>query len=276
MNYTLLTNIAQAHHLAILDDWLEFLAVPPAAISAVLPDNPDVEAQVVDFCRARGITFVPTEIKFDRAAMQNETPLLLEQIGTTKTEWAMVVRLDTFPFRSRHKDWLQVAEQALRDNAAPFLTGATRLYRADQPTDNPNIVRTQRISNNFVFIKPDFWLEVIKNARDTKDLQENIFFAEAAVETHCSTMNVWGLRWLNTPDWRVFHTQLWGPDQAEARKSYRKGYRIAEYMWGVEDDQRHPWTRYYLSPKPSLVKRARIYLGRIRREFSDSLFSKRA
>lgn len=274
MGYTLLTNIAQEHHLAILDDWLEFLGTPPAAINAVLPENPELASRVAEFCQSRSVPFVQSAVIFDRAAMANESIPLMDQMKFVSTDWAFIVRLDTFPFRSGHATWLSDAINKLEQGSYPFMTGSTRTYRADKTTDNQSILQTQRISNNTLLVDPKFWIEVLEHTIEEGQLEQNIFFAEASVERYCAKSDVWGLRKLNSPDWRVFHVQAWGPEQTEMRRLFREGHRIGEYMSGFEDDFNHPWDRYYLSPKPSIYRRAKIHLGRFRRDFASSVLPK--
>lgn len=262
MDYTLVTTVAAAHHLIILDDWLDFLGPRPRALNVLLGEAPGLEETVAEFCAGRGIAFAPAGL-FDAAARTDETDSLLAQMRAVMSPLAFVTRLDSFPYREGHAGWLEDAAARLSPEH-PFLTGACRPYRTDTPAEAPDLMLTRRLSNNLLLTAPDFWSGVLEAALADGSGRTR-FFSEAALERHCTQTGLQGYRRLNRPDWRVFHTQVWGEaEQAALRQSYRKGHRITPYMHGFEDDQRHPWTRYYLSPAPPPLKRLRIAAGAFR------------
>lgn len=269
MDYTLVTTIVARHHLRILEDWLEFLVIPPKAINVLLADDPALKEEVAHFCENRSISFEPSRESFDHKAREGETTTLLAQMRRISTQWVLVVRLDTFPFRLGHDLWLRDVGVALKEKNLPFMTGTTRPYRADLPTTDKRFLLTQRLSNNMLLINSDFWLTTIENALSKNEVRTR-YFTEGAIESACFESDVWGLRLRNKPTWRVFHTQVWGQEQTALREAFRAGYRVEWYMRGYEDDQRYEWTRYYLSETPSLIKRARIHLGFIRRKLMNA------
>lgn len=265
LDYTLVTNLLQGHSLPVLIDWLDFLPRKPKALICFFGSNTASEKAVADQCAQRGIDFVvaPKEITSD--IRKGDALVAKWQFGHTKTPWVMRIALDTLAYSTDPSDWLSPAIEELNTTDKLFLTGSTKIYRTDKPTPSPDLFFTQRVSINFILIQPAQWIEIYDDYI-AKTPNPSRFSTEKCLEDYCAENNVWGLRLKNIDQRRIFHVQEWGERISKVRDAFRKGRGIQPFLNGyVEDEGKHPWNRYFMSPKPPLVRRARIAFGAWRR-----------
>jgi hypothetical protein len=270
MDYRLLTHVMDARHLLILDDWLSFLAVPPKGLTLVIGKDVRIREAVESYCRERSLAVDITDTAAPEELKAEETRFLMRQFGAVGQGMCLVLRLDTFPFRIGHEQWLNTAEGYMKEREALFLTGSTRPYRGDVPTGIPYLLLTGRLSNNMLFVEAQTW-QMIQNEMARETFRFHRFATEGLFELYCARTGAGGLRRINTSDWRVFHTQAWGDRADTVRSVFRSGGRAVDaFLEGYEDDQLHPWDQYFMYPRPSAVHRAWIRLGRLRRKLSGA------
>ncbi len=262
----MITNLLQAPSYPVLVDWLDFMPYPPQALVCFCGGNAATKALVRDLCRARGIDFVQPPDDLTEDIRKNELPVLRWQFENVHTSWCIRVSLDTLPYRSDEFDWLSHALDRIEDEELLYMTGSTKRYRADKTAGDDGFLLTQRMSINFVLIRPNDWLKMLDDFVAIQGRFER-YNTEGCVEYHCAQNDVWGLRLENLARRRVFHVQEWGERIAMVRDAFRAGRNIAPFMDGYCDDEEptRPWTRYYMFPRPSVIRRLRIAFGAWRR-----------
>ena len=268
-SFSLLTHILKLRHVGVLKRWLKFIGIRPDQFIVAVPRDDEIIGAlnaVAEACRADLVLIHldnPSDLK------SNERPTLTDQFRSSRNLCCMLLKLDTVVHRDGQEDWLEKA--LARFEATPqavFVTGTTRPYRADLATEDPNFCMTQRVSNNFMVIRRDWWIETQELYLDRAKTR---FYVEGCIEWRCLDENLWGLRCLNRPDWRMLHVQVWDERLEGIQRSFEQGTALGPYLRGYEDDAIYEWERYYMSPVPSWPKRARIHAGRWRRDLLDRL-----
>lgn len=267
--YALATNLLQPLSIRILEDWVDFLGRPPAALHCFCGGNDEAKATAERFCAERGIPLVLTPDEVCEDVRRSEMPVLHWQFDRIEEEYCVLVRLDTFPYREGSEDWLDRCIDVMEAEGLLFATSAARVFRADLPMAQDGCMKTQRLSNNFIVLRPKEWLALEARYSHLKDTYDR-FYSEGFLETHCRETGAYGLRLVNRPDWRVFHVQVWDERMWTVRENFRAGKGIAPFLTGYEDDQYYHWDMYYMFPKPPWLKRMRIELGRLRRAIFSS------
>lgn len=260
--FSVLTHVMQPRHIIILEDWLDFIDLRPEALIVVVAADPAIRDGLTRLCDARGMELKIAERADPATLKESEPDYLQAQFGLCPSDLAILVKLDTLPFREGHRDWMEQALDVMEDQSALYVTGSTRVYRGDADFGVPGMMRTRMVSNNFLMIAPALWLSLIGAGSGQA---AGRYETEAAIERHCRETGHVGIRLLNRRDWRVFHTQIWDGRMDGLREGFRRGTAIRPHLRGFEDDLRHPWEMYYLSPPPSLSQRMRIALGEMRR-----------
>ena len=259
---SLITNVMARGHLAVLGDWIGFLDLPLVELVLALAPDPALEAEVAGFAARRGLGLTITARTTPAELAAAETDHLTAQFRAATGDLAVVVRLDTLPFRSTGNDALHEALARL-DAERFFITGSTRPFRADRVVDPGRIALTGRVSNNFLVISPQVWLDSRPRAGAGTGLGR--FETEGDLEALCARTGRGGFRLLNRPDWRIFHTQVWDDRLETLRADFRAGRGIAPFLRGHEDDQVFEWERYWGPVPPSALRRWRTTLGALRR-----------
>lgn len=265
-DYTFITNLLQTPSYPVLVDWLDFLPYPPKAFICFFGGNTDAETMVRDLCAARGIDLVVAPNDLTENIRHDELPVLRWQFGNVTTPWCIRVSLDTLAYRDDDFDWLSYAIDRIEAEDLVYMSGSTKRYRTDKPTADKGFLLTQRVSLNFVLIRPGDWLKMLDDFLATRD-EVKRFNTEGCVEHYCTENNAWGLRLENLPGRRIFHVQEWRPRISMVRDAFRAGRGIEPFMEGYCEDEvkMRLWRRYYMFPKPSLLRRVRISFGGWRR-----------
>ncbi|MEM6827009.1 MAG: hypothetical protein AAF553_03615 [Pseudomonadota bacterium] len=270
-DFSLLTHIMRAEHLAVLDDWLDFIGHAPRRIIAVTSPGADVKESVRSWSAQKG---TPMELAGECESSligPSETDYLNQQFEVAGSDLVMLVKLDTFPAREGHESWFKESMSLMGTTGAQFLTGSTKPFRADGPTTDADHLITRRISNNFLVIEAPVWRRFQKLGREL-DHDFGRFYTEGAVEHICQRDGGFGIRRLNTSSWRVFHTQVWDDRATAIREAVKTGgAALGPFLDGFEDDLfgKPAWERYFMYPRPSRLKLLRIALGRWRRRFGS-------
>lgn len=261
----LLTFVLQEHHCVILEDWIRFFSHPLDQLVVHVGHDAAVVERLTEICESRNITFCNLGATTAQATTDDETTLLAAQFEATTADFACVVRLDTIPFRKDGVHWQDDAMMLLESSDACFVTGGALPFRADQPTDDPDFLLTQRISNCFMVIRPRIWKELQQGVEQAEE-KYGRFSVEGVVEDNLVNRDMWGIRILNRQDLRVFHCQEWGLRLLDVRQTFIAGKNIGPYLKGFQDDFQGANARNYMEPSPPLARRIRIFVGKWRRQ----------
>lgn len=260
----LLTFVLQDHHCVILEDWLAFLDHPVTELVVHVGIDPGIVARLQRLCDAHAIRLHNLGSITARETTDDEQRLLASQFGAVTTDFGCVIRLDTLPYRTAGTPWQATTMAMLASTGACFVTGSTLPYRADQLTEDPTVLLTQRLSNCFLLIRPEIWRE-LQTGTPGSAAKYGRFLVEGAAEDYLAAHGHWGLRLLNRPDLRIFHCQEWGPRLLTVRDRFRAGDRISAYLEGYQDDPPKAGSHIYLEPRQPILKRIRIFVGYWRR-----------
>lgn len=264
-DFALFTLVMKVAHLPVLDDWLTFLGERPASLDLILGDEPGLGGHVDALASKFGLPVNVVETCSASSVRDGETRYLKQQFAACSARYALVIRLDTLPFRKGNADWFSHDLALLVRDQYVCLTGSTRPYRADVTLPGEAHARTQRISNNFLLIETARWLD-IQERMAPREAEFGRFATEGLMEVYLRDTGMFGLRRINRPDWAVVHTQLWDDRQAAARVALRDdAAALKPFLRGFEDDLNYDWERYFMYPKPPLLRRMRTTVGAWRR-----------
>jgi hypothetical protein len=263
----------------VLEDWFTFLGgKPKQVIFAVSPcDNPP---RIYEELRVEGLIDQIIYLEPNGRSVGEINPEGLRvAITAAKTDWVLLAKLDTLPWREGHENWLSEAMRAVEHYNCLGLTSSAHNYYNLQPAEQ-GYSKTQKFSDNFSIIRREDWLNIQDTyvgrnfdghlVRDPKFAGEELRFVdEAAIETFLEENQRYMLVPWESLQWSVFHVNVWGEQLRQVRELYiaRKG--VTPYLFTGKPHDRskiHPWDMYYGYPKPSWFKRVRIWLGRWRRE----------
>ncbi len=264
---TLTTFVLQPHHVIIVEDWLDFFDQGVRDLVVHVGADPEIEPRLKALCDSRkvGLRILGSVSVCDTT--DNELDLLYEQFAVVKDGLVCMVRLDTLPYRRPDLRWQADAIDRMIAAGAPFLTGATKPFRADQATAVSQFLRTQRVSNCFIILAPNFW-HVAQGDRAEAERRYGRFSSEGSIEDYLVENGLWGLRCVNRADFRIFHCQEWSLRLLDVRRAFQAGRKIQPFLRGYQDDLMGANARFYLHPGPPLIKRLRIRLGAWRRKFA--------
>jgi hypothetical protein len=261
----LLTFVLQPHHVAVVEDWIDFFDHGLAELIVHVGADPGIVESLELLCSRRKLALQVLGTVTAKETTADELSLLYLQFAAVRSDLACMVRLDTLPYRRPGLRWQDDALAAMRKIDAPFVTGAAKPFRADVALPDPRFLRTQRVSNCFIILSPAFWRT---GQGDRTDAEQRFgrFSSEGSIEDYLVATNTWGLRCVNSRDFRVFHCQEWGPRLLKVRQAFKAGHRISPFLRGYQDDVMGARETFYLHPRPPLIKRLRIWLGAQRRK----------
>lgn len=260
---SILTNVMRREHVGFVDDWLDFIGCTPETLIVVTGHDPKIEEDLRALSHDRGIRLENTGTADPGHLKNDETAYLRRQFAACETDLAILVRLDSFPFRSGHEDWLEDLTQKMRKAGAFFITGSTLPFRSDTTIARErDVMLTKRISNNFLVINPRKWLSLQVPTGQPSSFGR--YESEGRIETFCRDTGEFGLRRVNAQDWRIFHVQVWDARMQDIRDRFRRWVGISRFLKGYQDDIRHPWEEHYMTKAPSRGKLVKIWLGGIR------------
>lgn len=195
----------------------------------------------------------------------DEIDLLRAQIERAGDAWVCLTKMDTLPWRRPGLCWQDAAFARMRAEGAVMLTGSTLPFRSDRETGESGYMLSQRISNNFMILPAPLWRQ-IQDQLAEYGLDWGRFAPEATIEHYLSATGQHALRLVNDSDFRVFHTQAWGPRVEKVRRNFHEAKGIAPYLQGYQDDFHGNDGGLYMYQPHSLAKRARIAVGKWRRD----------
>ena len=270
-HFNLITTIMNPIHLIILDDWLVFLDIKPQSLILSIGRSTETRQAVESFASDRGLDLAITAEVDAVDLLEGDRHRKMQQFEAAGQGLCMHITLDAFPFRVGHANWLPSVVETMTETEALFFTGTTKEYRADVDTGIPNYFKTKKVSESMLLVEADKFLG-IQRGLEAEAARYGRFGSEGLLELHCQRTGEYGLKRLNSHDWRVFHTQIWDERAGTVREAFQKGGKaIDSFMNGYQDDDFHPWEKYFMYPRPSAFRRARIELGRIRREIVRKL-----
>lgn len=269
--FTLLTKVLDARHTLILRDWLEFLTTPPQELVVYTPERDDVYQALDALCTDFQLPWKAVLVALDDDLDNNETNVLLRMVKQVNSEYLLLINLDTLPYRQGIEEdaWLQdVFAKMVGNDQLVFFSGCGLIFQEDKKLDAPgNYLQTQRFSNNFGLLRKDLWIFAMQN--HSLDQAEKLgyyrFHSEWALEEEFRQKNLFGLRRVETLNWRVFHVQQWGDRLFKTRDLFQRGVGVKRYLNRVHEDSLHRLDYYYNYPQPSFIRRIRIWVGKYRR-----------
>lgn len=261
----LLTFVLQKHHCTILEDWLDFFDHPIKSLVLHVGADPKIREALDEIAKRKSLALVVLGTTTPQGTTDNELALLVEQFQHVGADdLACLVKLDTFPFREPGRTWQAETLQMMQRQQALFITGSTLPYRADLPTDVPNLLLTQRVSNCFLIVSKNVWLRALETSFSGQS-EFGRFAPEGDFETYLARTGQYGVRMVNTMESRIFHCHIWGPEQTKVRARFRQGRGVGPFLSGYQDDYWGPNAKLYMQKPLPLLKRVRIAIGRWRR-----------
>ena len=261
----------------VLEDWLRFLGGRPNqvlfAVSPVIGPP-----QVYEELRSEGLIdrILPLEAE-GRSVRETDAEAIRLIVDATPTEWVLLIKLDTLPYRSGHETWLDDALERVDKYRLFGMTGGFPI--ADLVPLEDGYSTTQKFSNNFSIFRRSDWLNVIHAtignsynqgiARSMQFQGDNLrYINEYALETYMKSTGKRMLVKHDTHDWSVFHVNVWEEALQKVRISYLKRQGVKRFFntgKPLRRCLRYPWQMYFGYPRPPIFKLMRIVLGRWRR-----------
>ena len=201
----------------------------------------------------------------------NETAVLKRMVSAAQGDYILFVNMDTLPHRDDGKEpaWLQEVFTLLQlQDIYFFFSNCGVCFAEDKIGLDGKYYFTQRFSNNFGLLAKHLWTRSIdrhpvETIRDPSGVR---FHSEWAIEEEVRLSGKFGLRRVESMQWRAFHVHQWGDRLYKTREMFHRGIGIKRYLNKVHSMDTHPWDYYYNYPKPPLLNRLRIWAGRRRRE----------
>ena len=269
----------------VLDDWLEFLGGRPKRVIFAVSSSGAIPV-IYETLRSEGKIDEILVIEAQGRSVLVIEPLAVRRaIEAAPTEWILLIKLDTLPYRSGHSDWLEKCMSEVQNRGFLGMTGS---FRPDDARPiAPCYSSTQKYSNNFSIFRKKDWLQIIPaelvSGLDaiidnvSYSMEDLRFAPEAAIEAHLRRTGNWMLTRNEDSDWSVFHVNVWGARLGQIRNRYRRREKLGPFLHtGVPPrfPLVHPWQWWYGTSPPSLLKRVRIWIGRKRRELRKVLYPK--
>ncbi len=261
----------------VLGDWLHFVGGRPNhvlfAVSPRIGAPPVYEELRRDGLIDR-ILYLEAE---GRSVREIDSDAVRMVVDASPTEWVLLIKLDTLPYRSDHENWLDDALEKVNKHRLFGMTGGAQIAGLKPLEDGYST--TQKYSNNFSIFRRSDWLNAVKatvgDGQD-QDIARNLqlqgdnlrYINEYAVETYLASSGKRMLVKHESDAWSVFHVNVWGETLRKVRNAYLKRQGVKRFFntgKPLHRVIRYPWQEYYGYPRPPLFKLMRIILGRWRR-----------
>jgi len=269
-------HVGSARSLVVLQDWLEFFGVAATQVRMVSATSYPQCFTNDEFC-----TLFPQSELVDlpthgQSIAELDSPAVYHAISSSPTAWVALVKLDTLPYRSLdHRDWLTSAAEVAAERGSWGITGfQTHLCKRL----SHQFSETQSFSQNFAIVHRDAWCSLF--AEYGGELRDRVlskansavdrYGMEATIETGLAKEGWWNLRLVDREELSVFHVNRWGDELLRTRERYRRRDRVRPHFNGEGPLEAPvwtlpPWRRYYGTQRPSLFRRARNWMGQVRR-----------
>jgi hypothetical protein len=263
----------------ILKDWVDFTG---AALGSIMVVSPACFQESPIFKRWKD-AFPSIEFLFigdpEEHPDQYYALGVLMAMEQVRNEFCLFVKLDVLPFRKGNDHWVDEGIAKVNSTKAFALTGSDR-WPKTQAID-ARYGTTHRISLNFALYRPKQYLEIVetsnpefvKKARDCKVEFKDRFSLESSVEEWLESSGGFNLVRHEDHDWSVFHIHQFDDALSRIREKYRKRIGLDPFLNRIDPDRKepweyHPWERHYGTPRPNLIKRLRIRIGKWRKSLS--------
>ncbi len=264
VNISVIAQVLTVGEVEIVGDWLDFMGIPVEELVLYIGPDPELRIALERFSREREVTLKVVGVAPKEVLFTEESRILRELFAAAASQYALLFKLDSFPYREGNENWLAETINELKTSGALYFTACALPYRVDTQGTKP-FLHTKRISNNCLIIRPSDWRSIL-TPMWTNEVKYGRYASEGLFEDYCAAEGAFGLRRINTPEWRIFHTNVWGQRGQKVRADFKAGRNIDKFMRGFQEDiPLYPWQRYYGFPRPPLSRRARIALGRWRR-----------
>ena len=237
----------------VLDDWLRFLGGRPNQV--IFAVSPKIEPPpVYEELRKEGLIDRILLLESEgRSVLETEPEAVRLIVDATPTEWVLLIKLDTLPYRSGHETWLDDAMERVDKYRLFGMTGGFPI--ADLVPLEDGYSTTQKFSNNFSIFRRSDWLNVIHAtigngysqgiAGSLQFQGDNIrYINEYTIETYMENTGKRMLVKHDTRDWSVFHVNVWGEALRRVRIPYVKRQGVKGpipkrgwscYLWQTEE-----------------------------------------
>jgi hypothetical protein len=208
---------------------------------------------------------------------------IFESVEAAPPGWVLLVKLDTLPYcEGPGPGYLAGLVRTLEAGKYWGATGS--FIPCDLSRDAEGRAVTARYSNNYSLFRRDAWLGVMADRRP--DFVEQIrsrrltpasrFVTEATIESYLQESGERMLFLEDSTDRSVLHVNQWGDDLLRIRERYLRRQGVDPFLNRFATARREPWQypawqRYYGWPRPSRLRRARVWAGRTRRRLLDVL-----
>ena len=261
----------------VLDDWVQFLGGRPNQVIFAVSSSAETPPIYKELWRAGLIDQILQIEANGRSVMKVEPEATRLAIETALTEWILLVKLDTLPYRLGHDNWLAQAMERIQRYGLLGMTGSSHMMSLAPLEEGYSV--TQKFSNNFAIFRRSDWLNTISAcvgrgydqgiACSPQFEGDNLrYLNEYAIESHLERAGRYMLVRHESNEWSVFHVNVWGESLQKVRTSYRNRRRIKRFLTTGNPPKgpfRYPWQKYYGYPKPPILTLIRIVLGRWRR-----------
>jgi len=143
----------------VLDDWFRFLGGRPRrVIFAVTPE--DRPPPVYEELRAEGLIDTIIGVAGRGRPVEGlNAEAVHAAVTAATTEWVLVLKLDTLPYRAGHPSWLSESLRLVEDHGLFGLTGSFPL--GESPRLTPGYRTSQNYSENFGILRKADWLRAV-------------------------------------------------------------------------------------------------------------------
>ncbi|MEM8758329.1 MAG: hypothetical protein AAGF47_11170, partial [Planctomycetota bacterium] len=217
-------------------DWLEFVGDPRPRLLFATTDAEARSDSVAALQRdVPGVSVLEIEQR-GRAPIEIEAEALVAAARRATTRWLLFFKLDTLPFRIGRDRWLAEVLAQIEAAGCSGFAGSARW--PDLTPAGDGWAKTQRFSLNFGLIERERFLRIVE--RESAQALEKVrvggvrsaerFFVEAAIERDQRDAGRWNLFLPETPEFSVFHVNVWGEKLERVRERYRRRIGIGPFL----------------------------------------------
>jgi hypothetical protein len=250
-SYALLTKVLDPRHVSILDDWMEFVGALPVEIVVYARDDRGIDARMNALAEKWRVAWRAVRPEAGDDVIHHETAILQRMVERTAAEYLLLVTLDALPFRAPESEpgWLPEVIARLKIEGLFCFSACGVIFRGDRAEPSGKWLRTQRFSNNCGLIARRDWSSCMERFPESLlPPHKTRMHPEWALEKLMGDDQRFGLRRLETPEWRVFHVQQWDERLLETRALFRRGVGIQPYLNRVWEDLPYPEAEFYNYP----------------------------
>lgn len=272
-------HIGSINTLIVLQDWIRFFGRIVRNVRVVTCTEFPASFSLDEFKSSFPSAELVDLNRKSQSVTEMDSFAVCHAISTAATAWVALVKLDTLPYQSDlAQNWINQAIDAASDRGCWAIT-AFQTHRCRHVSDLYS--ETQSFSQNLAICHRDSWCSLF--ARYGGGLRDRVFGRsnsaddrygmESAIEIGLAQEGWWNLRLVDRDDLSVFHVNRWGDELLRIRERYQRRDGVRPYFNGEGPLEAPvwtlpPWRRYYGTARPSLLRRARTWVGQVRRRLS--------